>query len=205
MNNLSYRLESSIKNHLAPMLRGDGFAGSGRGYRRAVGNLIHAVQVQAWRQGGNFAIELGMNPLGIRDVLGRVPDPARITAYDCEFRRRLSEAGADQWWDYAPTKESMDSAVLRAAAVYATVGRRLFSEQSTSAASLCAVTPNQFENGECRFSGFGSTKVRMALTLALMRRSDGNLEHARAFASIGLANIGTAGAIKRELEEICGI
>src|SRR6516165_4717048 len=168
MSDLSYRIEPSIKNHLGPVLQGDGFAGSGFGYRRLVGDLIHAVQVQGSRQGGKFAIELGIHPQSIRDVLGRTPDPARITAYDCEFRRRLSEAGADQWWDYAPTKESMDAAVLRAAAAYATVGRRLFSEQSTSAASLCTVTPNQFENGEYRFSGFGSTKVRMALTLALM-------------------------------------
>jgi hypothetical protein len=203
MNNLSHRLASSIKNYLAPVVRGDGFAGSGRGYRRVVGNLVHALQVQGARQGGKFAIELGIHPLGIRDVLGRTPNATRITAYDCEFRRRLSEAGADQWWAYAPTKESMDAAVLQAANIYETVGRRLFLEQSTSTASLFTVTPRQFESGEYRFSGFGTTKVRMALTLALMRRSDGNLEHARAFARIGLANVGTAGAIKDELEEIC--
>jgi Domain of unknown function (DUF4304) len=61
------------------------------------GNLIHAIQVQGWRHGGKFAINLGIHPLAIRDVHGKAPDPARITAYDCEFRRRLAKSGSDQW------------------------------------------------------------------------------------------------------------
>jgi Domain of unknown function (DUF4304) len=203
MSNSPYRLESSIRIHLAPVLRGDGFSGSGRGFRRVAGDIIHALQVQGSRYGSKFAIELGIHPLAIRDVRGRAPDPARITAYDCEFRRRLSERGSDQWWDHEASKESMDAAMLRATAVYETIGRKLFSEQSGSNSSVHTVTPDQFENGQYRFSGFASTKVRMTLALALMRQSVGNLEHARAFARIGLANIGVAGALKNELEELC--
>jgi hypothetical protein len=97
----------------------------------------------------------------------------------------------------------MDAAVLQAAAVYASVGRKLFSEQSGSNSSLHAVTPEEFENEQYRFSGFASTKVRMALALALMRQSVGNLDQARAFAKIGLASLTSTSALKSELERLC--
>jgi len=97
----------------------------------------------------------------------------------------------------------MDTAVLAAASVYTTFGRRLFAEQSGAESPLHTVTPAQFDAGHYSFSGFRSTKVRMARSLALMRQSIGNLADASAFARIALANLGAAHALRAELEAFC--
>ena len=197
------RLESSIKDHLSPVLKSDGFFGSGRTFRRISGDLIHVVQVQGSRYGSKFAVNLGIQPRSIPDVVGNSPDATKIREELCEFRRRLSEAKSDQWWEHQGSKESMDAAVRAAASVYTTIGRRLFSELSGPESPLHKVTPAQFEAGQYSFSGFGSTKVRMARSLALMRQSVGNLADAGAFARIALASLGVARALRAELEALC--
>ena len=197
------RLESSIKDHLSPVLKSDGFFGSGRPFRRISGDLIHVVNVQGSRYGGMFAVNLGIQPRCIPDVVGHAPDATKIREELCEFRRRLSEAKGDQWWEHEGSKESMDAAVRAAASVYTTIGRRLFSELSGPESPLHKVTPTQFEAGNYSFSGFRSTKVRMARSLALMRQSVGNLADASAFARIALANLGVAHALRAELEAFC--
>jgi len=123
-------LESAIKEYLSPILRVDGFAGSGRNFRRVVIECVHAINIQWSKWGGQFAINLGIQPLSIPDVMGATPDPKKITETLCEFRRRLSETGEDQWWTYDDSIESMEAAVRSAAAVYTSVGRRLFAEFS---------------------------------------------------------------------------
>jgi len=196
------RLEASIKDHLSPVLKSDGFFGSGRTFRRISGDLIHVVQVQGSRYGGQFAVNLGIQPRCIPDVAGNSPDESRIREELCEFRRRLSEARRDQWWEHEGSKESMDAAVRAAASVYLAVGRRLFSELSGLESSLHKVTPEQFEAGQYDFAGFGSTKVRMARSLALMRQSIGNPADANAFARIALASLGNASALRSDLEKL---
>lgn len=203
VNGPTPRLESSIKNHLSPMLKSDGFVGSGRTFRRVSEDLIHVVQVQGSRFGGEFAVNLGIQPRSIPDIAGNSPDPTKIREELCEFRRRLSEAKSDQWWEHEGSIESMDAAVRAAALVYATIGRNLFSEVSGPESPLQKVTPAQFEAGQYSFSGFGSTKVRMARSLALMRQSIGNLADANAFARIALASLANASALRTELEELC--
>jgi hypothetical protein len=196
------RLESSIKDHLSPALKSDGFLGSGRTFRRLSGDFIHVVNVQGSRYGGMFAVNLGIQPRCIPDVVGNSPDATKIREELCEFRRRLSETMSDQWWEHEASKESMDAAVRAAASVYTTTGRRLFSELSGPESPLHKVTPTQFEAGLYSFLGFRSTKVRMARSLALMRRSAGNLADGSAFARIGLANLGAAHALRAELEAL---
>jgi hypothetical protein len=203
MNESMPRLESSIRDYLGPALKSDGFLGSGRTFRRMSGALILVVQVQGSRYGSEFAINLGIQPRSIPDVVGNQPDVKKIKVEFCEFRRRLSEAENDQWWEHAGSKESMDAAVQAAASVYAAVGRRLFSELSGSESPLYEVTPAQFQAGQYSFSGFGSTKVRMARSLALMRQSVGNPVDAGAFARIALANLGPAQTLREELETLC--
>ncbi|WP_262049302.1 DUF4304 domain-containing protein [Bradyrhizobium sp. Bra78] len=197
------RLESSIKGHLSPVLKSDGFFGSGRTFRRISEEHIHVVQVQGSRYGSKFAVNLGIQPRSIPDVVGNSPDATKIREELCEFRRRMSEATSDQWWEYEASNESMDAAVQAAASVYKAIGRRLFSELSGAESPLHKVTPGQFEAGQYSFSGFGSTKVRMARSLALMRQSIGDLVNANAFARIALASLGNASALRAELEELC--
>ena len=197
------RLEASINKYFAPLLRADGFAGSGRSFRRSNDDFIQVVQIQGSRSGGKFAINLGIQPLDMPDALGNTSHQ-KITETLCEFRRRLtkSESGGDQWWEYDRTVASMDEAMRQAASVYEVIGRKVLSALAAKDSPLLTITPVQFDAGQSNFFGFSSTKVRMARMLALMRRASGNLETARGFALIALANLGHATGLRQELEEL---
>lgn len=196
------RLESVARLILAPVLRADEFSGSGATYRRVVGDWIQVVNVQGARQGGSLSINLAVHPLLVPDVAGNEPDAKKITQELCEFRRRLSEAGEDQWWRYEQTEESMASAMKAAASVYTSIGRDLFASISGQSSPFSTVTPAEFIAGVVDFKGFGSTRVRMALTLARLRLSEGRRADSMAFAAYGLDNIGSVGALRNEFRQL---
>jgi hypothetical protein len=139
------------------------------------------------------------------DVIGNVVDPKKITESLCEFRRRLSESGADQWWDHAPTEEGMSAAMAQAAKVYVTIGRPLLEQLSGPLAPMNTVSPDEFASGQFDFRGFGTTKVRMALVLARLRRVQGRALEAASFARFGLAHVNSSFALRRELEELASM
>ena len=196
------RLETAIRARLAPCLRADGFLGSSNKYRRVIDGWVQVVSIQVARGGGSFAITLAVQPLSLPDVLGKMPDPKKITEELCEFRRRLSETSSDQWWKYDGTEKSMDAAVAAAALVYVSFGRTLLENVSEPNSAINTVSAEDFDQGVFDFSGFSSTKVRMALTLARLRRSQGQVIDAAAFATVGLAHIGSAVALRHEFEQL---
>jgi Domain of unknown function (DUF4304) len=197
------RLEDSIRRFLAPPFREDGFRGSGRNFRRVREDFVHAINVQGSRHGGQFAINLGVQPLSLPDVLGNPVDPEKLVESLCEFRRRLCEQGVDQWWKYGATQSSMDSACQEAAEIYTRLGRPLFEHASRPDCPFHTLTASDFDAGTFDLLGFHSTKARMAWVLARLRLSQGNLSAARAFASVGLASVGDRAAwLRRELESL---
>jgi hypothetical protein len=161
------------------------------------------VNIQGSRYGGQFAINLSLQPLGLPDVLGRIPDQKKITEPDCEFRRRLSEDGADQWWTHDATTESMDAAVLSASDVYQRIGRPLLECLSGPGSPIFTLTPAQMPAFRDALRGFGSTECRIALVLARMRMADGRIDEAREFASYGLEHVGLAVSLRAQLKAIC--
>ncbi|AYV45226.1 hypothetical protein CFHF_03540 [Caulobacter flavus] len=198
-----HKLETSIREHLAPLLREDGFTGSGRTFRRRVAGLIHVVSVQGSSDGGRFAVNLGVQPLAIptdRDI-----DPRKITETDCVFRRRLSRSGADQWWPHDGTRTGMDVAVQDAASVYAAVGGPAFAALSADASPLRVGTVEEFANGGLDLRGFRATDVVVAHAFALMRQAEGKPEAARDFALWALEEIEHSGGgvlLRRELRAV---
>ncbi|RTL41365.1 MAG: DUF4304 domain-containing protein [Rhodocyclaceae bacterium] len=196
------RIEPAIRKIFAPVLREDGFSGSGSTFRLVSGSWIQVVNVQGARQGGSFAINLAVHPLLVPDLEGKDPDPQKITQELCEFRRRLSETGGDQWWRYERTEESMAFAMKAAVSVYERVGRALFAGISGPSSPFITVTPAEFIAGSFDFKGFSSTKVRMALTLARLFKKEGRLADSMALATYGLENVGSAVALRTELQQL---
>lgn len=196
------RLETAIRMALAPALRDDGFSGSSRTFRRTCGAWVQVLNVQGSRRGGSFAINLAVHPLSIPDVTGNMPDPKKINEAFCEFRRRLSETGADQWWEHDATEESMLSAVKDATAMYRRTGGELLRRACDSPAGLNAVLAADFSAGIYDAAGFCNTKVRMALALARLRKTEGKREEASAFATYGLAHLGSAALLRRDFEAL---
>lgn len=196
------RLESAIRIAMAPVLRQDGFSGSGRTFRRICGAWLQIFNVQGSKYGGSFAINLAVHPLSVPDVLGDAPDPKKLTESLCEFRRRLFETGEDHWWDHDLNENSMLSAVTAATAMYRRTGSELFDRASGPNAGFNAVLAADFSAGVFDFAGFASTEVRMALALARLRKTEGKFDESKAFAAHGLALVGDATLLRRELEAL---
>ena len=199
---MTAKLEHAIRTCLVPCLREDGFAGSGRTFRRVLNGFIEVVNVQGSRYGGEFAINLGLQPGAIPDVRGNAPDAKKIIEPLCEFRRRLSESGADQWWKHDATAAGMERAVAAAADVYARRGRPILDRMAAADSPLNTVTAEEFEQGRFDFCGFGWTHVSMALALARLRQVQGRRAEAAAFARSGLAHLGGAVMLRSELEQL---
>jgi hypothetical protein len=205
MSTSPLRLETAIKDHLAPALREDRFTGSGRNFRRILNDLIQVVNVQGSRDGGKFAINLAVQPLFIPDSLGNMPNPKKILEPECEFRRRLSDFGADHWWSYENYSQSMNAAVISATEMYKEIGRQLLAGISKDPSPIYTVSPSDFINGKYNFYGFGNTEVRLSLVLSRLRKWQGNLIEAREFAAFGLSKASNAVALRQELEALSKI
>jgi hypothetical protein len=193
------RLESAIRAAFAPLLRNDGFAGSGRRFYKCSGPWIQIITVQGSRYGGSFAVNLGIHFASAPDVGGNQPDPKKMNEAHCEFRRRLSESDADMWWKHEADQASMLSAVQSAASMYSRLGPRYF---ELACAALNAVTPEALASGNYDLQGFGSTKVRLGLALSRIRKLEGSADDSRGFAVYALEHAGSAGFLKTELQAL---
>jgi hypothetical protein len=198
------RIETIIKVHLAPTLRAEGFTGSGRTFRRIRNGQIHVVNIQGSSYGGQFAINLAIQPIAIPDVLGNEPDSKKIVERVCEFRRRLSESGADQWWSYDDLA-SLEQAMSDATKVYEEYGRPAFEAMSMLPSPLDTITVEQLAEGPLGLNGFGTTNVRLALILARLREAEGRIFDAVSFAVYGLEHAIKAFGLRSELERIAAL
>lgn len=193
------RLESAIRSAFAPLLRAEGFAGSGRRFHKCVGPWIQIITVQGSRYGGSFAVNLGIHFSTAPDLAGNPPDPKKMNEAHCEFRRRLSDSNADKWWKHELDHMSMLTAVESAASVYSHFGRRYF---ELACASLNAITPEALASGAYDLQGFGTTKVRLGLAIARIRKLEGRPEESRGFAQYALQHVGSATAHNSELQTL---
>ena len=110
-----------------PVLRLDGFQGSGRKFARLSGPWIEIITIQGSRWGGSFAVNLGIHFAAAPDVTGATPDTKKMTEAHCEFRRRLSDTRTDMWWQHEASEASMLAAIQSAAEMYRRFGRTLTS------------------------------------------------------------------------------
>jgi uncharacterized protein DUF4304 len=197
-------LAKAIQSQFAPTLRRDGFSGTSQRYWRVVGAQCQLVEVQASRNGGKFAVNMGIQPMSVPLLSGEVPEPERIRAPNCLFRRRLAIQQGDQWWDYQSNQPSMDASARDACAVYEQVGRGQLEFMAQPGSPMNTLTPEAFAKGTFDFKGFSNTGVLMAWTLAHMRKATGRNAEAREFAHAALKEIGDRSAgsdLKAELRE----
>jgi hypothetical protein len=144
-------------------------------------------------------VNLGIHFAAAPDLAGNPPDPKNMNEAHCEFRRRLSETNADRWWKHELNPESMLAAVESAASVYSHYGRQYF---AAACAGLNALTPDALASGAYDLQGFGTTKVRLGLALARIRKLEGREEDSRGFAAYALQHVGPATALKSELQAL---
>ena len=194
---------AQFKSVVVPVLRDEGFHGSGQNFRRRVKEVIHVVNVQGSRYGGRCCINLGVHLTFLPTVTLALPDPAKITEPDCEFRTRLSEAdGFDRWWPYGESEQDAEDSVTSIKQTYLKFGREFFARFLVFPGDFTKITPENFDKKSSREYLPGQTVVRTLLALARINAHLGNRSYASQFATIGIANLGLASFLKNEFEKL---
>jgi hypothetical protein len=182
-----------------PILKKDGFRGSGRKYYKHSGQWLQLLNVQGSRYGGSFAVNLAIHYATAPDLVGNVPDPAKMTEAHCELRRRLAEDRADMWWKHESNTESMLEAVQSASAMYEKVGRKCFAQ---AIETLDSMTADALAHGSYDLQGFHPGVPRLGLALARIRKLQGRAAESRTFAAVALRNLEVVVHWKAELEAL---
>jgi hypothetical protein len=195
----------AVRNgQLVPVLRGDGFRGSGRNYWRTAGEFIHLVDVQGSQSGGRCAVNLGIH-LTFLPVVGgdAVPEPRRLREVDCEFRTRLAPAGrSDCWWRYGADAGEAEEQVRDLVGLYCSVGRPHFDRARSFPEPFRSITIEQLEAGDlARFPGRTSL-VRACLVQARVAAHCGRPVEAAEFARFGLSRTETSPGIALDLQAL---
>jgi hypothetical protein len=198
------QFHNQIKQVFVPVLKADGFSGSGNTYRRVIGDVIHVVALQGSVSGGKCCVCLGIH-LSFLSGSGApsASDPTKIEEPDCEFRTRLKPSGqSDAWWPYGTTEQEARESSESICSLYQQAGAPYFQRFSSFPDDFNRVTPAMLAaQGELPFPA-GGTFVRLALALARIAQRTGRYEDARQFAEAGLARVGPAVSLKNAFKQI---
>ncbi|SCW57492.1 protein of unknown function [Paenibacillus tianmuensis] len=195
-----------LKEHFEPVLRDCGFKGSGGKYRSAPTNhYIYTAVVQASKNGGSCCIELGIFLNFLPNTIGVYVPHSKVTPYDCEFRKRLSdhENSHDYWWDYGETESEAIKSIEHMRESFVRHGLLYFEQFQDFPSPLTSITLEDLEQGNQKVKALGSmtTDIRLALTISQVHLYVGNGSQAKLFAEWALKKIGN-GIAGRALKPI---
>lgn len=166
-----YTIEQAWTEHFAPVVRAEGFKGSGRNYRLVTDVFALAVNLQGSRYGGKFTVNLGVHPMSIPNVTGKMIDLKKFKEIECAFRERLTVDGHDTWWSYGDNASSMAEAAKDAAALFRALAMIRFNERMNF---VRTASPEDV----------GRASPIVLACFARMRDAQGEIQQARQFASM---------------------
>jgi hypothetical protein len=200
----SERFHQLLKRDFSPLLRADGFKGSGKTFRRVKGERIDVINVQGSRYGGQGCVNLAVHFFFLpSEGGGRVTDPKKFKEYDCAFRERLHEANeADHWWTYGSSDAEAEVSVASLVDMYRRRGALFFDRFEPFPEVFERIMPAELNAGDFSILPARMTGVYAALTMARIMKHLARQEKSRAFAEVGLQHLGQAVGLKTELERL---
>jgi Domain of unknown function (DUF4304) len=194
-----------LKEEFVPLLRQDGFKGSGQDFRRVNGDVIHAVNIQNNKYGGSCCVNMGLHFafLPVCWDSNKMPDLKNIKTLDCEFRCRLAPDGkTDYWWKFKGRLffGSTRKSVSHLCNTYTEVGRRYFEKYNGMESITLALSLDLLINSQYFNVAGGVISVRGAWTMARYYKHIDNKDLQKHYAGVGLQNLENAKALKTELE-----
>lgn len=202
------RFYSVLRLDFFPRLRTMGFKGSGQNFRRVLGDVIHAINIQGNRSGASCIVNLGVHVAYLPPMAEKHVEPWNYKVIDCEFQGRIVDPSTRDWWKYGYTPREAEESARSLIATYFAEAEPKFKHYGTVAPFLSAM-----ECKACEAAvrppvlggvDFGPLPARAALITARIHRHTGNNLEARRFAQMGLRKIkGDVGiALKQELESL---
>jgi hypothetical protein len=188
---------------IAPVLRQDGFRGSAKDFRRQRGDVLQGLELQASRVGNRCYVNLGLHLAFLPDVVGKPVDPRRFRIPELEFRTRLPLPDEYQplfGWPYGSSESEGDASLGAMLASYEQHDRQWLSRFSRFPEDWLQLTPDDLRDRRWISFDFGTTRVRVALTWMRIHEHLGDLDTAREFARVGLAD--SPGGIRAHFERV---
>jgi len=201
------RFNARLSETLDPMLHKFGFTGSGKHFRRQIGEILHCVTVQGHSRGGRSTINLGIHPVFLPGLEDTPVDPETILEVDCEFRNMLHPSmRGDHWWDYQTLFSRPERQALDMVKTFRKAGEPFLKSFSDVDAILedlpfRRLQANRVDNCRLGLAGY-CTRGRGCLTIARIHTYRGNHDQARRFAALGLEHVGSQTPIAESLRDI---
>lgn len=190
-----------LAQRLYPVLRAEGFKGSGQTLRRLDGPLIHVFNVQGARGGDQCYLNLGAH-LDFIPPEGGLPVTAQaMTESHCIFRDRIDPpTGPAFGWAYSADAAEAEETIAFILSEWARVGRAFFAQHARYPQSYEALLQREIDPE--------TIHGRTALHLARIAMHLGQSERAQDLVQIGLARAPErATTLKAELAQVsatCG-
>jgi hypothetical protein len=97
---------------LHPLLRSEGFRGSGNTLRRHAAPVVHIFNIQGSQWGRGCYLNLGAHLDFMPTEGGGKCDPTKLKEYECSFRERLhTPSGPGGQWEYGPSEAAAEQTV----------------------------------------------------------------------------------------------
>ena len=202
--NPTLAFSDTIKEVFAPRLRDSGFTGSGKDFRRIVGELIHAINIQGGRYGGQAALNVGIHATFLpTSPVDELPDPKSIKEIECEFRKRVTPSGEDDfWWEFGSSDQTAVQSAMHLAQTYFDVGEPFLNQYRTVEDLVECFTIESIHRGDYKRDFKNITASRAALAMARVHLYLGNEPVAKSYATEGMLHVGRGQALIPRFEEI---
>lgn len=183
-----------LTRHLYPVLKAEGFEGSGQTLRRIRGPIVHVFNVQGASGGKACYLNLGAHYDFLPCEGGAFVPPAEIEESHCVFRERIDPPpGPAFGWAYGPDAASAEENVAFILSEWTRQGHAFFADYDAYPAS-CERLLRQTDPD--------AIHPARTLNLARIARHLGDTPRAHAFARSGLARAPErATSLKAKLEE----
>lgn len=202
MNNKE--IKDIIKDRFVPLLRNNGFKGSGLSFRKETNNhYVYALSIQINKYGGSFCVEMGVYIDFIPNSLGEIVQLSKVKPYDCEFRKRLSPNGVESfWWNYGGNTEYANE-IDHLIKIFQENGLPYFKQFENFSEPLSSITIDDIEKNAPILKCLGAPlDTRLSLTLARLCQFLNKYNETITFCDWGLKNIGRGTALIPIFEDI---
>lgn len=169
-----------LSKHMYPVLRQEGFRGSGATLRRANGTLVHVFNVQGSRGGQRCYLNLGVQLAFLSTSEGQW-QPDKVLEYQCAFRSRIDPPSEQAFgWHYGNSESESEANVVAAVAAWDQQGRSFFAQYATF--------PSDFARLVAEFSA-DDAHPATCLTMARIAAHLGNPHRAASIAASAIDRV----------------
>ncbi|MEG2803532.1 DUF4304 domain-containing protein [Stenotrophomonas sp.] len=128
-----------LRQDFFPILRREGFRGSGNSLRRVSGPLVHVVNFQASSSGGRCYLNLGAHLSFLPVPGGKDAPPDQLDEASCAFRLRVQSPDPSGGWVYGESADQAKESLTGLVSRWSHVGKAFFETFATYPDSFVSI------------------------------------------------------------------